>query len=521
MLLENQHTLINQISFPYPNSTKLRPIFTTFNTEIHRMNRLLLTLCCVVTLGCTVFGQSGKLKAYIDQKTYYSPETGNYAEIQIQFVGYSLKYEPTAGGLHSKVAIDIVAVNAANDTLVADAYVLESPVMRDSIIEDFFDIIRFPLAPGKYTVHISLLDLVGNTGEMRGEIEMQIPTYARKISVSDILIAEYANKTVEPTVFSKSGYDIIPRISNFYPTDLTSLPYYSELYNSDMLPDSLFAVRQRIISTTDSKEILEFTRYNKLETAPVVPLFRNIDISKLPSGSYRLELAILDRSHVEQGDAAYYYFERINESEEYANIDDIVLNPEFQALVTDDSIGYYLASLIPIARPAEIKNILENIKSGSKENCRKHLQQFWIQTSGNNAFNAWVDYKKQVTMVEKLYGNNFQDGYETDRGRVYLQYGPPNNIITRETSPSEYPYEIWHYYKIKMFSNKRFVFYNPDLVNKGYRLLHSDMVGEQQNYRWPQALAKRNSSNTNIDNANDGNNSHYGGQAMEDYNLTR
>ena len=485
------------------------------------MNRLLLTLCCVVALGCNVFGQTGKLKAYIDQKTYYSPETGNYAEIQLQFVGYSLKYEPVEGGLRSKVAIDIAAVNSANDTLVTDAYVLESPVMRDSIIEDFFDIIRFPLAPGKYTVHVSLLDLVGNAGEMRGEIEMQIPTYARTISVSDILIAEFANKTVEPTVFSKSGYDIIPRISNFYPTDLTSLPYYTELYNTDMFPDSLFAVRQRIVSTTDSKEMVEFTRFTKMTTAPVVPLFRNVDISRLPSGSYRLELAILDRSNAEQGEAAYYYFERINEFEALTNIDDIVLNPEFQSLITDDSVAYYLASLIPIARPAEVKNILDNIKIGNKENCRKHLQQFWIQTSGNNAFNAWVDYKKQVMLVEELYGNNFQDGYETDRGRVYLQYGQPNQIITRETSPSEYPYEIWHYYKIKMYSNKRFVFYNPDLVNKGYRLLHSDMVGEQQNYRWPQALAKRNSSNINIDDPNDGNNSHFGGNALEDYNIAR
>jgi GWxTD domain-containing protein len=485
------------------------------------MNRLLLTLCCVAALSSTIFGQTGKLKAYIDQKTYYSPESGNYAEIQIQFVGYTLKYEPVEGGLRSKVAIDVVAVNAANDTLASDAYVLESPVMRDSVIEDFFDIIRFPLAPGKYSVHVALVDLVGNTGEMRGEIDMQIPTYAKTVSVSDILIAEFANKTVEPTVFSKSGYDIIPRISNFYPADLTSLPYYTELYNTDMFPDSLFAVRQRIISTTDSKEMVEFTRFTKMTTAPVVPLFRNVDISKLPSGSYRLEVSIMDRSNTEQGEAAYYYFERINEFELLTNIDDIVLNPDFQALVTDDSVGYYLASLIPIARPAEVKNILENIKSGNKENCRKHLQQFWIQTSGNNAFSAWVDYKKQVMLAEELYGNNFQNGYETDRGRVYLQYGQPNQIITRETSPSEYPYEIWHYYKIKMYSNKRFVFYNPDLVNKGYRLLHSDMVGEQQNYRWPQALAKRNSSNINIDNANDGNNSHYGGNALQDYNLTR
>ena len=109
------------------------------------------------------------------------------------------------------------------------------------------------------------------------------------------------------------------------------------------------------------------------------------------------------------------------------------------------------------------------------------------------------------------------DGFETDRGRVYLQYGAPNSIITRETSPTEYPYEIWVYDKIKIYSNRRFVFYNPDLVNNAYRLLHSDMVGELQNYRWQQALSKRNSPNRDIDDPNDGNYRHFGGNSRELY----
>lgn len=77
-----------------------------------------------------------------------------------------------------------------------------------------------------------------------------------------------------------------------------------------------------------------------------------------------------------------------------------------------------------------------------------------------------------------LYGNNFQDGFETDRGRVYLKYGAPSTHVVRENSPSEYPYEIWTYNKIGKYSNKRFVFYNPDLTNGAYRLLHSDVLGE-------------------------------------------
>ena len=120
-------------------------------------------------------------------------------------------------------------------------------------------------------------------------------------------------------------------------------------------------------------------------------------------------------------------------------------------------------------------------------------------------------------MVQKFYASNFMAGFETDRGRVFLQYGPPSTITIRETSPSEYPYEIWVYDRIKNYSNKRFVFYNPDLVNNGYRLLHSDMLGELQNYRWQQQLSKRNSPNQNIDDPNDGNMDSWGGNSRELY----
>ena len=119
--------------------------------------------------------------------------------------------------------------------------------------------------------------------------------------------------------------------------------------------------------------------------------------------------------------------------------------------------------------------------------------------------------------MEKGYGTRIFPGYATDRGRVYLQYGAPNTVTTRESSPNEYPYEIWHYYKIRQFSNKRFVFYNPDLVGNNYRLLHSDLIGETQNYRWQYELIKRNANNVNIDDPTGGNSNTFGGNAATLY----
>jgi hypothetical protein len=61
------------------------------------------------------------------------------------------------------------------------------------------------------------------------------------------------------------------------------------------------------------------------------------------------------------------------------------------------------------------------------------------------------------------------------------------------------------------------VFYNPDLVNRAYRLLHSDMVGELKNPSWPQILSKRNTVNGNVDNPNANNVDHWGGNSNDYY----
>lgn len=448
------------------------------------------------------FGQKNQMKAFIDYKNYYSPEQGSYIDLQFQFVAYTIQFAAVDSVLQAKIAVStVITSEPTGDTVYVDGFVLESPRMRDSIVEDFFDNLHIPLQPGNYTAHLNLTDILSKGKSLEGKLDIRVAETTSKVSTSDILIAEVATPSTNmESPFQKSGYEIIPRISNFYSQSMTRIPYYVELYNTNLIQDSTFGLRQLVVSSQTNQVMPGFSRFTKIKPSPVVPVFRNMDISKLPSGSYHLTLEIIDKNNKTIGQAADYFFERVNDIElKDENVEDIILNPAFQASITDDSLKYYLASLIPIARPAEVKSIIKTLKANSPDLCRKHIQQFWIQTSGNDAYNQWMIYKKNVVLVEANYGNNFQSGFETDRGRVYLQYGQPNTIIVRETSPSEYPYEIWHYYKIKTFSNKRFVFYNPDLVNNAYRLLHSDMVGEQQNYKWQEMLVKRNNAGQNVD----------------------
>lgn len=456
-----------------------------------------------------LFSQNRKLKAYLDEKQYYAPEIGNYIEIQLQFVGYSLNYKENSSK-NLQAEIGVIMKITQNDSLIAnDGYRLQSPEMKDSVIEDFYDLKRFALKPGNYIFTIELQDLISNDQSLIAKKELIIEDLSNRVTISDIEIAESATKGDEGSVFYKSGYNIVPRLSNYFPKELSFLPVYIEIYNTNTLNQDAFGLKQKIINTFTDEEQLSYTHITKLSPAEVVPFARSIDIQNLPTGKYILNYSIISKDMVEICTKSYE-FERTNDDEINFDPDNIVLNPAFQESIHKDSVMFYLASLIPISNPAEIKNLLTIFKSKNEENARKIIQGFWAKSASTNPYESWIRYKTQVDFIESIYRNNFQAGYETDRGRVYLQYGPPTSTIQRETTPNEYPYEIWQYNKIGRFSNKRFIFYNPDLVSTSYRLLHSDMIGEVKNNGWQQVLQSRNSPHGTVDDPNQNVNKSFG-----------
>lgn len=460
------------------------------------------------------FGQNAKLRAYVDTKQFYAPTVGNYLEIQLQFVGYSLNYKSLEEGIQSTAAVQLQLISKENDT-ISDTYLLNSPVFRDSIIDDFYDIRRIKLLPGSYEFSLVIQDINKMDNIIRAKQTIEVHDLQNKASISSIEIAEYAYPDSLEGTFQKSGFYIIPRISNYYPTQFNKLPVYLEVYNLHLLAkDSIVGIKQTLTDVENKLEIDNYTTFNRLKNNAVSPIFKTIDLTLLPSGKYALNYALVNRK-MESAVVESYVFERTNDFMDSMQADNVVLDPAFQLSMREDSVLFFLESLIPIAKPAEVKNIIATIKTKDSALMRKHIQAFWKYTAPNNFYDAWLKYKSQVLLVEREYANNFQEGFETDRGRVYLKYGTPSTINARETSPTEYPYEIWIYDKIGAFSNKRFVFYNPDLVNNAYRLLHSDMLGELRNPAWQQTLVKRNTMNGDIDNPNLYNQRVWGGNSND------
>lgn len=462
-------------------------------------------------LSCfTSLNAQTTIKAYLDTKQFFAPEIGHYLEVYIEFAGYTTQFVNCEGGQKATVVVDIAIADSTGKTVFQDLYALDSPISTDSTQNNFLEIIRTPLQVGSYKLSVILEDANRAKSSISGTLPLQINDFSKSLSFSSVELVDFAIESKENNRFTKSGFYILPLLKNYFNKEMNNLPFYTEIYGAK---GSILFERQ-VINAETGQVYPALTLKDTLLPEAVIPLLQQIDITDLPSGTYQCQLSAKDQQ-TGQTCKQSFDLERFNDSEIAFDIASMVLDPAFQASIHSDSVAYYLESLIPIAKPGELRSLIELLKQKDEAPMRQHLQAFWYQTAGAKAYEQWIAYQAQVRSVEKYYANNYMEGFETDRGRVYLKYGQPNSIVVKESSPSEYPYEIWTYDKIGIFSNRRFVFYNPDLVTNNHRLLHSDMVGELRNPAWQQVLVRRNTVNGTVDDPNMMNVKHFGGNSND------
>jgi GWxTD domain-containing protein len=171
-----------------------------------------------------------------------------------------------------------------------------------------------------------------------------------------------------------------------------------------------------------------------------------------------------------------------------------------------DSLRQILFYHIPIAKDVDRDAIDRQIPTADLNTMQSFFYSFWWKRNPENPEAAWLDYEKSIKVVKDNFETRIKKGWQTDRGRVYLQYGPPNTRIVRNNEVDYWPFEIWHYYSTdNNLHNRRFLFYDTTLMGD-MDLLHSDVPEETKNFNWKEMVRSRptalNMGDSSIRNAN-------------------
>ena len=113
------------------------------------------------------------------------------------------------------------------------------------------------------------------------------------------------------------------------------------------------------------------------------------------------------------------------------------------------------------------------------------LANFWYEYGSSNFLEIREEYLGRIILANKLFSMTGRAGYLTNRGRILMTFGHPNDKNAVKNQSNCKPYEIWFYNKINNGqSNIEFVFYNESRMINDYTLIHSNARGELMNVSW-------------------------------------
>jgi len=150
---------------------------------------------------------------------------------------------------------------------------------------------------------------------------------------------------------------------------------------------------------------------------------------------------------------------------------DATTSADVRVDVTRAMLGANFNTTLEILSIIADKDELEPLRHATEAERPAAWTKFWAardpdpSTTENEALTSYLE---RVQYVVKEF-SQFGPGWRSDRGRVYIKYGPPEQIDTAMDSRSQGEYEIWRYYS----RNLNFVFY--DMFGVGdYKLVEGE-----------------------------------------------
>ena len=119
------------------------------------------------------------------------------------------------------------------------------------------------------------------------------------------------------------------------------------------------------------------------------------------------------------------------------------------------------------------------------------LDRYWLEQDDRPA-TQYNELRVAVITRYRYANQNFStnesknDGWSTDRGRIFIKYGPWDEIEDRQTPRLSNAYQIWYYRGV----DEGLVFVFEDWMGhfSDFRLVHSNVEGEIRSDAWEDLL---------------------------------
>ncbi len=300
----------------------------------------------------------------------------------------------------------------------------------------------------------------------------------------------------------RASKDSLDGFMPFYDTDETSIPVMISI-------DPELATENHIIEYAFQNKSLSSSMldiYNKIISIPTSTFDYKVPINDtlIRSGNYKLVLRLKEKGsqkllqekdfHFQTLRAPNTYYSPIRKKgpliskrikESSSNID---LSTTFVNRYDLRRIQQNINALVPIAEIPEQGAMNGIINSTNLDELRRFFYNFWYSRNPENPEAEWKRYAEKLNYCSRKFSYGSFKGYETDMGRIYLRYGPPNRTIKASNERGTKPYEVWFYSELDKHTNLNILFSQIGTLANERNILHSSDPSFYFNPNWASQL---------------------------------
>ena len=364
---------------------------------------------------------------------------------------------------------------------------------KDLSLKEEIDLLRLSLTPNLYSVNLLAVDLNDTTRKQSKHFTIHVRKFSdKKIASSSLELCQSIQKSGKNSLplFIKNDLEVIPNPSLLYGKGNSTLYFYVELYNLLRgVPQSKYLVNYFV--TDYSGNVLNVVSPRKMEKAKVYDSsveVGQVNVSNLPSGSYWLFFTISDTNDKSLLVVKKKFFTFNPDADKLAK-KTRGKNIQFEQTVFADmpetKVNQELDYIKYLANKDE-KKMIKHLDS--VETKRQFLKEFWARRDPSPAtpFNEKrAEFLRHVQYANKKFSALGLKGWKTDFGRVYILYGPPDDVERSPNTDKGRAYQVWRYENLQ--GGVIFVFIDMTGYHR-YQLVHSTYRSEIQNYDWPDLL---------------------------------
>lgn len=428
-----------------------------------------------------------------DYSCFRNSENLDYIEYYFGISRENLTYTPDNGRFKSTFIVDVKLYQ--KDSLFTHK-AWSSVNYVDSLVEikpghQLFTVGTFVLPPGQYDAVVTISEAESKHETRIKHVLEVLPFKKDSLEISEIQLASSVTADTSQSIFTKNGLRVHPNPSGIFGMHMPMLYFYSEIYNLQIPSEGAgqYSISYRIVNG-EGQEVKSFPAKIKNKPGKSVVEIGGINIISLKSGTYFIELKAVDltTNQIETEQKKFYVYREqdtaaleaeasstVGSGKGFAGVDADLYNTATESEIDEEfeTTRYINAK--------EDRNTYKNLNLDGK---RSFIRDFWSKmdpSPGTVENERKKDYLESVRYANENFSGTFKKGWKTDRGRILLVYGKPDEIERFPFSTENRSYQIWHYFSIQ--GGVYFIFVDKRGMGE-YELVHATARGELYDADW-------------------------------------